>query len=90
MGATRCSKVHKGHTWPSRKLALQGPSGATHGCKASSKPLAYQLPCKLACLGVQEVAYHPLAQQSAVLAELIAEARASRDEVENLSPSSQV
>ncbi len=49
-----------------------------------------QLHASLPCLAVQEVACHPLAQQSAVLAELIAEAKASQNEVENLSPNSQV
>ena len=67
--------------------------------KASGKPpieategqhLAGQLLTSLPSLAVQEIACHPLAQQSAVLAELIAEAKASREEVENLSPNSQV
>ena len=96
--AARHTEVAPGHQ---ASLPLRDPGGQPLAAKLSSKPplgasegqhLAGQLHTTLQreCLAVQEVACHPLVQQSAVLAELVAEAKASRDEVENLSPNSQV
>ena len=78
------SRALRGNPW------LQLASSKPHIEAFRGRLLAGQLQATWPCLAVQEVACHPLAQQSAVLAELIAEAKASRDEVENLSPNSQV